>query len=189
MSDPMKAMLATLGRRVGGCVLLCASSVAVAQGPAEVYVSTGEHGEISFSDVAVPGAERVNLPAPGPVIDTHAEMQRRIEQTLSVADALEESRLAREKARADARAAAAAARAQPATQVQPVAQGIYPGRYANYPHGVTGSFDHRATWRDKRTHGKGGHWSDRRWDGGGRARGERHRAPRTISKPFPYDPD
>lgn len=77
----------------------------------EIYVSTGEHGEVSFSDVAGPGAEPVTLAAPAPSAEPEAELEQRIRQTLAVADALEASRLAREQARAEARAAGAAARA------------------------------------------------------------------------------
>jgi hypothetical protein len=87
--------------------LLVLSSLARSDAPGqEVFVTTGEHGEISFSDVATPGAERRTLPAIERDDDALAELDRRIQQTLDVAHALEQARLAREKPRAGARAAA-----------------------------------------------------------------------------------
>lgn len=70
----------------------------------EVFVRTGEHGEPSFSDVEEPGAERVRVLTAPPAEDPLAELERRITQTLAVAQALEASRLAREQARAEERA-------------------------------------------------------------------------------------
>jgi hypothetical protein len=92
----------------------------------EIYVSTGEHGEVSFSDEAGPGAERVVLETTEPAEDPMAELERRIAQTLAVANALEEARLEREQARAQARAAEAEARAQP--------QVVYQDRYVSSPY-------------------------------------------------------
>lgn len=79
-----------------------------APGNDEIYVSRGEHGEVSFSDQAVPGAQRVEVETTPAADDPLAELERRIEQTLAVAGALEASRLARERSRAEARAARAA---------------------------------------------------------------------------------
>src|SRR6056297_869325 len=88
----------------------------------EIYVSTGEHGEVSFSDEAGPGAERVVLETTEPAEDPMAELERRIAQTLAVANALEEAR----QERAQARAAEAEARAQP--------QVVYQDRYVSSPY-------------------------------------------------------
>lgn len=94
----------------------------------EIYVSTGEHGEASFSDQAAPGAERVEVETTEPAEEPLAELERRIQQTLTVANALEESRLEREKARAEARARVAEARAEAQPEV------IYQDRYVGSPY-------------------------------------------------------
>jgi hypothetical protein len=112
-----------------GVVLLAGSVTAgTAASAQEVFVSTGSHGETSFSDVAEPGAERIVVESAPPRDDALAEMQRRIEQTLTVANALEESRLARETARAEARDRAAERQAQQPPQV------IYQDRYVGMPY-------------------------------------------------------
>lgn len=131
-----------------GVVFLTGSVIAGTSATAqEVFVSTGSHGEISFSDVAEPGAERIVVEAAPPREDALAELQRRIDQTLSVADALEESRLAREAARSEARARAAEREALRPPQV------IYQDRYVGMPYPL-------------RTHGHRGfrHDRDRRRD-------------------------
>jgi hypothetical protein len=105
--------------------LLVLSALARAEVPGqEVFVTTGEHGEVSFSDVSTPGAERRTLPAIERDDDALAELDRRIQQTLDVARVLEESRLAREKARAEARAA---------TEPPPVIVTVEE-RYVRYPY-------------------------------------------------------
>lgn len=99
--------------RLFACALLgwsaqAAGGAAGAAGEGEIYVSRGDHGEVSFSDQAAPGAERVIIETAPAAEDPLAELERRIEQTLAVAGALEESRLARERIRAEERAARAA---------------------------------------------------------------------------------
>lgn len=137
---------------------------------ADVYVHRGEHGEPSFTDQAVPGAERVTLDPTVPPAEAPDELERRIRQTLEVAEALEQSRLAREKARAEARAAERATAPQPAPQV------IYQDRYVTHPYLFGPRFDDRFRGRDLRDrkpwHGRGGREDQRR-----------------IAKPFPYDPE
>ncbi len=114
-------------RRFGlGLLLMLAASSLPAQSGEDIYVSTGEHGEVSFSDVAQPGAVRVTVETADPLEDPLAELDRRIEQTLTVADALEASRLAREQERREARARARADdRADSAPEV------VYQDRYVS----------------------------------------------------------
>ncbi len=95
-------------RLLAAAVLAWCGQAAGAAVEDEIYVSRGEHGEVSFSDQSAPGAERLRLETTPAAEDPLAELERRIEQTLAVADALEASRLARERARAEARAARAA---------------------------------------------------------------------------------
>lgn len=105
-------------------LLVLAPAVRAEPAQRDVFVTTGEHGEVSFSDVATPGAERRTLPAIERDDDALAELDRRIQQTLEVARVLEEARLAREKSRAEARAAAA-----PPPAIVTVEE-----RYAPYPY-------------------------------------------------------
>lgn len=163
------------------------TSVASAEPSLEVYVSAGEHGEVSFSDVAAPDAERVELEIVEPLDDPSAVIERRIEQTLAVANALEASRLEREKARAEARAEAAAARAEAAPDV------VYRDRYVSYPpvlghrfdqrfrgfHAGPGRFEHKRRFDDR---------FDKRHDGR-RDRPDRPRHEDSRSRLFLYDPD
>jgi hypothetical protein len=100
----------------------------------DVFVGLGEHGEMSFSDEASPGARRVSVTVPEPAAGAVEETERRIEQTLRVAKALEQSRLAREEARARARQRPAAV--APAVYGRHV-QNDYPAYYfarSAYPH-------------------------------------------------------
>jgi hypothetical protein len=90
-----------------GCMLGAPWSMASTRAQ-EVFVARGEHGEMSFSDEERPGARKVTVTVPEPASGAIEEAERRIEQTLRVARALEQSRLAREEARARARAPAAA---------------------------------------------------------------------------------
>lgn len=114
---------------IGIVILAGAAPVSAAGSSQEVYVSTGAHGETVFSDVARPGAERIVLETPPRQEDAMAEVQRRIEQTLAVANDLQDSRLAREAARAERRERAAArAAAQQPPQV------VYQDRYAGIPY-------------------------------------------------------
>lgn len=128
--------LRRLGTWAGLWLAAAAAGLAAAATPAEagreVFVTVGEHGEVSFSDVASPGAERRTLPPVVPNRDAVADLDRRIQQTLDVARALEASRLAREQARAEARAAAAPA-APPVTIVEE-RYAPFPYVYAPYPH-------------------------------------------------------
>ena len=64
-----------------------------------VYRHVDENGVVSFSDVATEGAESLTLAVSEPPEDALSNQQALIEQQLSVAKALEESRLAREDAR------------------------------------------------------------------------------------------
>jgi hypothetical protein len=111
-------------------VWTAATGAAAQTSTREVYVFVGEHGETTFSDVAQPGAERFELEVTQPSEDALAELDRRIEQTLSVANSLEASRLARESARA----AAADRAAQRAAQARQQPQVIYQDRYADSPY-------------------------------------------------------
>lgn len=142
-----------------------------------VYVSTGDHGELSFSDRAAPDARAVELEVTPGADDALAEMERRIEQNLTVANALEQSRVAREKARADARAELAAAEARSAPPV------VYRDRYVDYP------YVFRPPYR--RHHGRWQGDGDGSWSGGRPDRGAGEAPPRepVRSRPFPYDPD
>lgn len=137
----------------------------------EIYVSKGEHGEMSFSDVAGPGAERVEIAGTPPARDSQQELERRIRQTLSVANALEASRLAREKARAEARAAS-----QPQPEPQP--EVVYRDRYVTNPYVLGGPYDRLPNRRDDR-------FDRHRRDRDDRRAHEEH----TISKKFLYEPD
>jgi hypothetical protein len=84
-----------------------------------VFRTADENGVVSFSDVASPGAEVIEV-ASGPVPEDWIDRQQRIiEQQLAVAKVLEESRLAREEARTKRLAALAAAR-PPVVQPVPV---------------------------------------------------------------------
>jgi len=112
----------------GMVILTGAAALSAAESSQEVYVSTGAHGETVFSDVARPGAQRIVLEAPPRQEDTMAEVQRRIEQTLAVANDLQESRLAREAARAERRERAAA---REAARQPP--QVVYQDRYVGTP--------------------------------------------------------
>jgi hypothetical protein len=168
----------SMGWTIVALAALAAVSAAAGAGsqpPPEVYVSTGEHGEISFSDVAAPGAERVYVATSEPAEDPLAELERRIEQTLTVANALEASRLAREKARADANAGAAAAQSQAAPEV------VYQDRYVDYPYVLRSPYDGRFH-RD----GRGRHHRDDKHPDG---RGDRLPQEPSRSRQFPYDPD
>jgi hypothetical protein len=176
-------------RRVPGIgwVVICAGATAGWAQPAqEIYVFTGEHGEVTFSDVAGPGAERVEVAVIEPPEDAQAELDRRIARILNVANALEASRLAREQARADAREQARAeARAAAAARPPPEPQIVYRDRYLTYPYVFRsryhqrlfrdGRFRHRDPF-DKRPHGK---------------RERRHHEPaeRMRSPAFLYAPD
>ncbi len=172
----MKGWCNRFGIRLLGSVLIPLPLIALgaaADGPQqvrEVYVSTGDHGEVSFSDLAQPGAERLELAVSPVSPDVLAESQRRIEQTLDVADALEASRLARERVRAEARAEAAAAQARAQPQV------IYRDSYDDYPYVF-----HPGRWPGHRP----GHRPGQRPE----HLPARPRPQRTLSTPFPYDPD
>ncbi len=134
----------------------CGTSPSAAEGPEAgraVFVTTGEHGEPSFSDVEEPGAERITVPVPQPAEDP-AEIERRIAQTLAVAEALETSRLARERARAEARAEL---RAQEREEPPDAAEeeryvGVYPYPYPFRPPWRSDRFPHRDRFPGSRDH-------------------------------------
>jgi hypothetical protein len=67
---------------------------------AEVYRSTGDFGEVTFSDLETPDAQPVIIDAPQPASSAGADW---VAQTLDVARMLEESRLVREAAAAERR--------------------------------------------------------------------------------------
>lgn len=167
-------------------IVAALAMVGSAPAAAEVYVHRGEHGEVSFTDQALPGAERVELEPTVPPPDAPEELEQRIRQTLEVAEALEQSRLAREKARAEARAAARAA-----SQPEPAPQVIYQDRYVARPYLFGARFDDRFRGRhDFRDHHDFRDRDDfrdrKRWD---ERRHDRHRGERPIEKRFPYEPD
>lgn len=78
--------------------LLLLAFTPLAQGET-VYRHVDENGVVSFSDVHTEGDETLELDVPEVREDALAERQALIDQQLSVAKALEESRLAREDAR------------------------------------------------------------------------------------------
>ncbi len=96
---------------IASLVLLLA--LAPPAGAQTVYRHVDENGVVSFSDVETEGAETVELAVPEVRETALAEQQALIDQQLSVARALEESRLAREDART--RRLEALAAAQPET--------------------------------------------------------------------------
>lgn len=82
-----------------GVVLLglCASASAV-----EVFRSVDGNGVVAFSDLPGPGAERLVLESPVPADERAlARQQAVLEQQLAVAKSLEDSRLARARARTE----------------------------------------------------------------------------------------
>ena len=93
-----------------GITALAASQPGFAQ---TVYRHVDEHGVVSFSDVQTEGAESMTLAVSAPRENAFDEQQALIEQQLTVAKALEESRLAREDART--RRIEAQAKSQPKT--------------------------------------------------------------------------
>lgn len=127
-------------------ILAGAAPLGAAESSQEVYVSEGAHGETVFSDVARPGAKRIVLEAPPRQEDAMAEVQRRIEQTLAVANDLQESRLAREAARAEARERAAT---RQAAQAPP--QVVYEDRYVGVPYPLR-AHPQRGFRHDRRRH-------------------------------------
>jgi hypothetical protein len=120
-----------LGLTLAACLLTAPPALANEQ-IRDVFVTRGAHGEVSFSDEERPGAERLQLAVTEPTVDAVEAAERRIEQTLRVAKALEESRLAREQARAQTRPAT-----PPAPALEPVAADRYLVHYLGrptYPH-------------------------------------------------------
>lgn len=89
------------------------------------YRTTGEYGEQSFSDINSPGATRLEVHAPSVDRARIAEQRAMVEQQWMVANALEESRLARESVAAKR----LAARKKGVVTVAAPTSGVYPGRY------------------------------------------------------------
>ena len=89
------------------------------------YRTTGEYGEQSFSDINSPGATRLEVHAPSVDLARIAEQRAMVEQQWMVANALEESRLARESAAAKR----LAAHKREVVTVAAPTSGVYPGRY------------------------------------------------------------
>lgn len=122
-------------------VLLCLSLNAAAGWAEEIYMTTDDNGVTSFTDFPVSGAQIIDVDPIAADPEQAATSQALIDQQLSVANALEESRLAREKARTERLAALAAS--QPQTIYYPVerdigywgspAYGYWPGYPGNRP--------------------------------------------------------
>jgi len=109
-ADHMKQMIDH--KQVTAIVMAGLLCVAVNGHGQEIYRSVGEDGIVSFSDVRTAEAEVIELPA-SPVSASAVERQQSmIEQQLSVAKALEDSRLAREEAKTKRIAALAAVQPQ-----------------------------------------------------------------------------
>jgi hypothetical protein len=117
-------------------LLLAFAPVASAQ---TIYRHVDENGVVSFSDVETEGSEPVEIQVPVVREDSRAEQQALIDQQLSVAKALEESRLAREDART--RRMEALAAVQPTT--------VY----------------HREADRTRYVGGRWGYWGGPGWPG------------------------
>ncbi|MDZ7670108.1 MAG: hypothetical protein U5Q16_12045 [Gammaproteobacteria bacterium] len=132
---------------IGIVILAGAAPLSAAESSQDVYVSTGAHGETVFSDVARPGAQRIVVEAPPRQEDAMAELERRIEQTLMVANDLQESRLAREAARAEARE-----RATDRQAAQAPPQVVYEDRYVGVPYPLR-AHRQRGFHHDRRGHG------------------------------------
>jgi hypothetical protein len=107
-------------------ITLMATSALAAE---QVYRSVDEDGVASFTDYPVPGAEPIDVnPVPANA-DRAKASAAMIEQQLSVAKALEDSRLARRKAETERAAARAAS--QPQTIYYPVERNT--GGYWGWP--------------------------------------------------------
>ena len=98
---------------IGQSVLLALLFISMPTLAQTVYKHVDENGVVSFSDVATDGAESMTLEVRAPNENALDEQQALIEQQLTVAKALEESRLAREDART--RRIEAQAKSQPKT--------------------------------------------------------------------------
>ncbi len=122
-------------------VWLALVSIAPAALADTVFRTTGEHGEVSFSDVSLPGATQIDLPTTAVDPARIADQQAIIEQQLRVAKALEESRLARQAAGTARLLAIAASRPQ-VVYVEPQEYRSPNGYY--YPR--------RLPWRHKPQH-------------------------------------
>ncbi len=81
-------------------LVLAWALVSVSAQAAEVYRSTGDFGEVTFSDLETPDAQTVTVDTPRPASSAGPDW---VAQTLDVARMLEESRLAREAAAAERR--------------------------------------------------------------------------------------
>lgn len=73
-----------------------------------VYVTQGEFGETSFSDVALPGAQAVDLELGDPSSEEVLQAQQQMQVTAELVAELADARHARTQARAQQRAAAKA---------------------------------------------------------------------------------
>ena len=94
----MQGSTKTRSRLAAAAVALSLAAPLAAQ---EIFRTEDEHGVVSFSDVAAPGAEVLTFASAPVAADTFDRQQRIIDQQLAVAKALEESRLAREAARTE----------------------------------------------------------------------------------------
>lgn len=138
-SNPVKPALS------GGLVVLlaCLPATGVAE---EIYRTISEDGVASFTDFPVPGAQVLDVD-PVPANAERAEDSARlIEQQLEVANALQESRLARRKAETDRQAALAAS--QPQTIYYPVERNT--GYWGSPGFGFRPGFGHRPGHRPGR---------------------------------------
>ncbi len=84
---------------------------------AEIYVTVGEFGEVSYSDEASPGAALIDLTTREPSPDDLARAAANVDRTWDLARDMEASRLAREAA-----VAARRKRNEPEPQQQPTYQ-------------------------------------------------------------------
>lgn len=86
-------------RFAAALAVMVMAAVPVAGSTQTIYRSVDENGVVSFSDVETDGAQHLQI-VPAPVRENaQQEQQALIEQQLTVAKSLEESRLARDAAR------------------------------------------------------------------------------------------
>lgn len=129
-----------------GLLLVLLAIMPVAAVAEEIYRTTSEDGVASFTDYPVPGAEVLSVD-PVPANAQRAEDSTRlIAQQLEVANALEESRLARRKAETDRQAALAAS--QPQTVYYPVERDT--GYWGSPGYGFRPGYGHRPGHRPGR---------------------------------------
>ena len=112
---------------------VCATAVPVDLLANDVFVSRGEFGEPSFSDVASPGALLLHLHTPVASEADRLSVRAQTQETLAVAEALEAARREREGERAARRRDAERERVEPVIYPRAPEHGValWPARY--YP--------------------------------------------------------